>query len=206
VKLIKKSALAATLIALSLVTPVPAQTVQGRESSEAAFDVSKIRIRNFGRINPRYYRGSQPKDHDYGDLAALGVKTIINLTSDDADETERAMVERAGMRYVQIPMTTHEPPTEAKLAEFFGIVDDTARTPVYVHCVGGRHRTGVMTAAYRMSRDGWDAKQAFREMKHYDFGADFLHREFKDFVFDYGAQVTRKAAANAAAAPARVAR
>ncbi|HEX2340344.1 MAG TPA: dual specificity protein phosphatase family protein [Vicinamibacterales bacterium] len=207
-RLIRESALAATLIALSLVAPVPAQTIQagGSSEAEAAFDLSKIRIRNFGRINPKYYRGAQPKDHDYGDLAALGVKTVINLTSDDADAAERTMVESVGMRYVQIPMTTHEPPTDAKLSEFFGIVDDAAHTPVYVHCVGGRHRTGVMTAAYRMSRDGWDAKQAFREMKQYDFGADFLHREFKDFVFDYGAQVARKAAANAVAAPARVAR
>jgi protein tyrosine/serine phosphatase len=206
VKVIKKSALAATLIALSLVTPVPAQTIQSGGSSEADVDVSKIRIRNFGRIDSTYYRGAQPKDDDYGDLAALGVKTVINLTSDDADATERTLVESAGMRYVQIPMTTHEPPTAAKLAQFFDVVDDAASQPVYVHCVGGRHRTGVMTAAYRMSRYGWDAKQAFREMKQYDFGADFLHREFKDFVFDYGAQVTRKAAANAAAAPARVAR
>jgi protein tyrosine/serine phosphatase len=202
---IRKTSLAAALIACFLVVPVPAQTVQSGASSDADFDVSKIRIRNFGRVNPTYYRGGQPKDHDYGDLAALGVKTVINLTSDDADGTEQAMVERAGMRHVQIPMTTHVPPTVAQLAQFFGIVDDAASQPVYVHCVGGRHRTGVMTAAYRMSRDGWDAKQAFREMKQYDFGADFLHREFKNFVFEYGAKVA-SAVANGAAAPAKVTR
>jgi tyrosine-protein phosphatase SIW14 len=201
----RKTSIVAAILVCFLVAPVPAQTVQSGGSSDAGFDVSKIRIRNFGRINSSYYRGAQPKDHDYRDLAALGVKTVINLTSDDADQTERAMVEGAGMRYVQIPMTTHEPPTATKLADFFGVVDDVASRPVYVHCVGGRHRTGVMTAAYRMSHDGWDAKQAFREMKQYDFGADFLHREFKDFVFEYGAKVA-SALAPGAAAPARVAR
>lgn len=192
----KTSALAAALIAFSLVTPVPGQSVQNDESIKTAVDISRIRIRNFGRINDKYYRGAQPKGLDYADLAALGVKTIINLTSDDRDESEPALVERAGMKYVHIPMTTHEPPTEAKLETFFGIVDDVERQPVYVHCVGGRHRTGVMTAVYRMTHDGWDAKQAFREMKRFDFGPDFLHREFKDFVFDYGAQAARKAAEN----------
>jgi hypothetical protein len=32
----------------------------------------------FGRVNANYYRGAQPEGQDYNDLAALGVKTIIN--------------------------------------------------------------------------------------------------------------------------------
>jgi protein tyrosine/serine phosphatase len=68
------------------------------------------------------------------------------------------------------------------------IVNDPANQPVYVHCVGGRHRTGVMTAAYRMSEDGWNADRAFKEMKDFKFGADFLHSEFKDFVYGYQPQ------------------
>ena len=154
-------------------------------ASSATVDISNIRIDNFGRVNANYYRGSQPEGRDYADLKGLGVKTLINLTSDDADPTERAMAERVGMQYVQIPMTTHEPPTAAQLAQFLSIVSDPAKQPVYVHCVGGRHRTGVMTAAYRMTQDGWNSDRAFKEMKQYNFGADFLHSEFKDFVFAY---------------------
>ena len=144
-----------------------------------------VRIDNFGRIDTRYYRGSQPKGRDYNDLAAIGVKTIINLTSDDAQPNEKALTEQAGMTYVQIPMTMHRAPTQLQLAEFFRVVDDPARQPVFVHCVGGKHRTGVMTAAYRMAEDRWTADQAFKEMKDYHFGFDFLHQEFKDFVFGY---------------------
>jgi tyrosine-protein phosphatase SIW14 len=144
-----------------------------------------VRIDNFGRVDTRYYRGSQPKGRDYGDLAAIGVKTIINLTSDDAQPNEKALTEQAGMSYVQIPMTMHRAPTQLQLAEFFRVVDDPARQPVYVHCVGGKHRTGVMTAAFRMAEDHWTADQAFKEMKDYHFGFDFLHQEFKDFVFGY---------------------
>ena len=42
-----------------------------------------------------------------------------------------------------------------------------------------------MTAVYRMAQEGWDAAQAFAEMKKYNFGADYLHPEFKKFVFGY---------------------
>ena len=66
-----------------------------------------------------------------------------------------------------------------------GIVNDPASGPVFVHCVGGRHRTGVMTASYRMTHEGWTAERAFSEMIQYKFGADFLHPEFKGFVYSY---------------------
>ena len=95
------------------------------------------------------------------------------------------MVEGSGMKYFQIPMTTHQPPTAAQLTEFLKIVNDPGSQPVYVHCVGGRHRTGVMTAIHRMNDERWTADRALAEMKQYKFGADFLHQEFKEFVYRY---------------------
>jgi tyrosine-protein phosphatase SIW14 len=157
---------------------------------------SASRIDNFGQVNANYYRGAQPQGRDYADLKALGVKTVINLTSDDADANEQAMVTQAGMAYFQIPMTTHVAPTAAQLSQFLELVNDPANQPVYVHCVGGRHRTGVMTAVYRMINDKWTADRAFSEMKRYKFGADFLHSEFKAFVYAYPAQLAQVAAAD----------
>ena len=174
---------AALVTALSL-SPTTAQYASAQPPPAAAL-LSAIHIDNFGRISPTYYRGAQPKGRDYADLAALGVKTLINLTSDDASPDEKAMAQKAGLGYVQIPMNTHVVPTIAQLAEFLKIVNDPAKQPVYVHCVGGKHRTGVMTAAYRMSHDGWTAERAFNEMKQYKFGADFLHAEFKQFVYSF---------------------
>jgi protein tyrosine/serine phosphatase len=165
----------------------------------AASAASSVRIDNFGRVNANYYRGAQPEGQDYNDLAALGVKTIINLTSDDAQPNERQMTEQSGMRYVQIPMTTHREPTNAQIAQFLSIVNDPASQPVDVHCVGGKHRTGVMTAILRMTNDGWSADQAFSEMKQYKFGADFMHSEFKRVVYAYPAQLARNAALSASA-------
>ena len=149
-----------------------------------AVTASNIRIGNFGQIGDVYYRGEQPVDRDYSDLAALGVRTVIDLQADGRAD-EEAAVERAGMSFFRIPMTTRIAPTAAQVAEFLGIVTDPANQPVYVHCAGGRHRTGVMTAIYRMERDGWTADRAFGEMKQYNFGPDFLHPEFKKFVYSY---------------------
>jgi protein tyrosine phosphatase (PTP) superfamily phosphohydrolase (DUF442 family) len=184
---------AALLLALSLASPVAARSGDTR-STVGSIRTATVRIDNFGRVNQNYYRGAQPEGRDYADLAALGIKTVINLTSDDAQTNEGSMVERAKMKYFEIPMTTHEPPTAVQLSQFLKIVNDPANQPVYVHCVGGRHRTGVMTAAYRMTQDGWTADRAFGEMKQYKFGADFLHPEFKKFVYAYRAEPATPAA------------
>jgi tyrosine-protein phosphatase SIW14 len=151
----------------------------------AATAVSRIRIDNFGQIDAHYFRGSQPEGRDYADLAATGVKTVIDLQADGTNGDERRLVEAAGMKFYRIPMTTRVPPTPEQLTLFMQIVNDPALQPVYVHCKGGRHRTGVMTAIYRMEHDNWTADQAFLEMKRYKFGMDLLHPEFKRFVYDY---------------------
>jgi protein tyrosine/serine phosphatase len=146
---------------------------------------SQIAIANFARVDANYYRGSQPSGHDYGDLSALGVKTVIDLTGDDGQADETRLVSAAGMKYFHIPMTTHVAPTTTQVDQFLTIVNDPRNQPVYVHCVGGSHRTGVMTAVYRMINDHWRADRAFAEMKTFKFGPDFLHSEFKKFVLGF---------------------
>ena len=160
----------------------------------ATVNLSRISIGNFGQINANYYRGEQPEGRDYADLAAIGIKTVIDLQA-DGDSNEQRIVEANGMKFYRFPMTTHVPPTSQQITKFLEIVNDPAQQPVYVHCKGGKHRTGVMTAVYRMEQDSWNAERAFSEMKRYKFGADFLHSEFKQFV--YGYRPTRTVVADA---------
>ena len=174
-------ALLPLLLAANSAVAAPA----GDDASTSVAALPAIRIDNFSRVDARLYRGAQPSEGDFADLKALGIKTIVDLTSKDADPDEQARTEAAGMRYVSIPMSTRRVPTAAEIAQFLSLVNDPAAQPVYVHCVGGRHRTGVMTAMYRMTHDGWSGDQAFKEMKQFKYGADFLHPEFKDFVYVY---------------------
>jgi protein tyrosine/serine phosphatase len=174
------AAVVALLAALSLTLTASAQTMVPAPS---------VRIENFARVNDTYFRGGQPEDGDYADLAKLGVKTVINLIGDsDVDAMEQSSVEQHGMRYVRIPMSTRKAPTAQQLETFLSIVSDAQSQPVYVHCVGGRHRTGVMTAVYRMTKDGITGVEAFKEMKRFNFGPDFLHPEFKRFVYEFDAK------------------
>ena len=160
-------------------------SVSSFAAGASASALANIRIDNFGQVSDSYFRGAQPVGDDYASLAAIGVKTVIDLTDEDASADEPRLVTGLGMKSLRIPMSTRETPSAEKIGEFLQIVNDPANQPVYVHCVGGRHRTGVMTAVFRMTHDGWTADQAFAEMKKYKFGADFLHPEFKKFVYAF---------------------
>src|SRR4029079_3542458 len=104
----------AVLVALSAAASLSA-------SPSTPAKIANIRIDNFGKINDRYYRGAQPDDRDYADLAALGVRTVIDLTRDGRSD-EQGLVERAGMKFYRIPLTTTDAPSESAVATFLKIV------------------------------------------------------------------------------------
>ena len=189
------------LLGLSLATPaaaLPAKSDSVAIQTEAG--AVNVRIDNFGRVNATYYRGALPVGRDFADLHAIGVKTVIDLRY-DGDAAEQGIVEGLGMKFVRIPMTTRETPTAAKLEQFLALVNDPANQPVFVHCQGGRHRTGVMTAVYRMRQEGWTGDRAFAEMKQFKFGSDFLHPEFTKFVHAYSPALAHAVPAVAVAGP-----
>ena len=145
---------------------------------------SGIKIKNFGQMDERFYRGAQPKEEDYKALAALGIKTVIDLT-DKPKDYEKALVESLGMRYVHIPMVAKKYPTEEATKTFLEVAGDPATGKFYLHCAGGRHRTGAMGAVYRYKFYDWNFEQVYKEMKQYDFYTSWGHGAFKDFVKDY---------------------
>jgi tyrosine-protein phosphatase SIW14 len=180
----------------SLAGPAAAKTATPAASAQAVAIPANIHIDNFGVVNANYFRGGQPKGQDFADLKQLGVKLVIDL-AEEGDVNEGANAANAGMKFLRIPMNTSDKPSPEVVAQFLKLVTDPANQPVYVHCMGGRHRTGVMTAAYRMTQQGWTADQAFAEMKQYKFGADFLHPTLKSFVYSFYAGLDKSHPSNA---------
>ena len=159
-----------------------------------------VKIKNFGQMDDRFYRGGRPEEGDYAALAALGIKTIIDLT-DNSKEYEQPAVERAGLRYVNIPMVDKSYPRMDQIDDFLKVANDPETGKFFVHCAGGRHRTGVVGAVYRFTQYNWNLDQVLAEMDQFEFGSGFGHGKQKDFVKDYWRQFQAKQT-NVAAATA----
>jgi protein tyrosine/serine phosphatase len=153
-------------------------------SKRTAGNASPVDIENFGQMDERFFRGAKPHEADYPGLAAIGIKTIIDLT-DKPTSYEKSNAEAAGIHYVSIPMSDSRKPSNDQIEQFMKVVSQPSTGKFFVHCIGGRHRTGVMGAVYRMNQYGWSFDQAYDEMKKYDFYTRFGHGPLKDFVKEY---------------------
>lgn len=158
-----------------------------------------ITIKNFGQMDAHFYRGAQPDPNDYKTLAELGIKMIFDLR-DKPTDYEKSDAEAAGIKYVNIPMSDTHKPAPEQVETFLRLSKDESNWPFFVHCIGGRHRTGLIGAVYRYNNYGWDFDTVYREMKNYDYYSRWGHGAIKDYVKEYyDAMKSAKAAAIAVA-------
>lgn len=169
----------ARAITITLLALMSGLTAQAQSQRDLAVD-----IENFGRINERFYRGAQPDRNGFAQLKSLGVKTVIDLREDREPEAA-GWVRGLGMQYFNIPLLSTRPATDEQSAYFLKLANDPNNWPVYVHCAGGRHRTGEMTALYRITNDGWTADRAYQEMKQFKWYSWGGRGPLKDYVYDY---------------------
>ena len=132
-------------------------------------------IRNFCVEAPALWRGERPSRDDASWLLQHGVRTVVNL---EVFISDRYAFDRthapAGMQEVQYYHIPDFEPVhlvnwsllDAHVAEFIAIVK-RAPKPVYVHCLDGLDRTGVLIAAYRVLIEDVDSETAIAEVARY---------------------------------------
>jgi tyrosine-protein phosphatase SIW14 len=164
-------------ISVALVLLIAAASVPSRASKEEL-------LPNFHKVNERLYRGAQPLTGAMKELAALGIKTVINLRGpDEGTRSEETEAKAAGLRYFNVPLPGLGRPRNEQVEKVLSLIDDSENSPVFVHCHHGEDRTGTIIAVYRISHDGWTAEQAKKEAKSY--GMSRFQFAMKDYIEDY---------------------
>jgi tyrosine-protein phosphatase SIW14 len=150
----------------------------------------------------RFYRSGQMTAEGFADaVERYGIRTIINVQDEVPDPDielsfwnrqiikESALCRELGVRYVHLMPTLlprslvpeHRPPA---IDQFLALMDDPSNYPVLIHCHAGLHRTGLLTAIYRMEYQGWTMDQAFLDMKAQGFGP-WVCTSANDYVKQY---------------------
>lgn len=133
-------------------------------------------VENLHQVSTNLYRGEQPSSAGYAGLKNLGIKTVINLRSED---DEGGLVRQAGLEYRHISMVAYRKPRDEQVVAFLKIVNNPANWPIFVHCQRGSDRTGTMCAVYRVFVEGWTRDEAIQEMTRGGFG---YHSSFGDLT------------------------
>ena len=119
-------------------------------------------VPNFHQVNDRIYRGAQPTVEGFQALAKMGIQTIVDLRREAAQARgEQQVVEALGMKFLSVPMEMGAP-TDEQISRVMQELNSNAG-PVFVHCHGGRDRTGTVIACYRKTHDAWDSQKALDE-------------------------------------------
>jgi uncharacterized protein (TIGR01244 family) len=123
-------------------------------------------IHNWRRLDARVTTSGQPTEAQLADIAALGVRHVINLglhTHEKALADEAASLAALGMNYIHIPVDFQNP-TEEDFAAFRAAFEGVGDAPVHVHCIAN-YRVAAFIYRYRRDVLGWDEAAARAEME-----------------------------------------
>ena len=115
-------------------------------------------------VDERIATGGQPTDAAFAKLAANGYRVVLSLrtASEGVDlKHEQEAIEKAGMRYVSIPVVSSAPKPE-QVVEFIKAVKDQDNHPMLIHC-GSANRVGAFWMIYRVVEQGWAEDKALEE-------------------------------------------
>jgi tyrosine-protein phosphatase SIW14 len=158
--------------------------VSGTVLAASASDVTGVG--NFHQVNPQVYRGAQPTDEGFKNLAHAGIATVIDLREPgDRSDREARVVKAAGMRYVSVPMKGLSAPAPEDVDKILTLLNDPSAGPVFVHCRRGADRTGTVLACYRIAHDGWENRKALAEAR--SLGMSWIERAMQSYVLHYAA-------------------
>ena len=123
--------------------------------------MSDPQILNWRRIDARLTTSGQPSEAALGELAALGVRHVINL---GPHEHERALTDEAtsvaalemGYTYIPVPF---DAPEETHYQAFCAAMAEHGDAPVHVHCIVNARVTAFLTR-YRREVLGMDPAEA----------------------------------------------
>jgi tyrosine-protein phosphatase SIW14 len=169
-----------------------------------------VEYRNVYAFNKRLREVEPGRVYRSGEMTAEGmadtvsrfkIRTILNLQDDYPDPDvyrsfwdwrtvkETELCKELGVRYVLIKpdlISRRRVPVERPGAvdEFLSLMDDKDAYPVLIHCKAGLHRTGVLTAVYRMEYQDWTPEEAYGELRAHGFG-DWVCTSANDYVNQY---------------------
>ncbi len=137
-------------------------TTLAQASGRVPFGHQVIEVQNYSRATEQIAISGMISDGGTQALAATGFKTVIDLrTRNEGTAEEKALVDRAGMIYVNIP-TTVAGISKEQVAEFTKIIESTPK-PVLLHC-GSGNRASAMWASYRITK-GVEPEVAIEEAR-----------------------------------------
>ena len=134
-------------------------------------------------LNENFATAGQPSDAAFAKLASNGFKSVLNLRTDAEGidlAHEREMIEKAGLRYINIPIA-RGPFKEDQVKEFITTVKDKKNQPMLIHC-GSANRVGAFWMVYLALDQGLAEDKALEEATRIGLTNPDLKKAAQDYI------------------------
>ena len=139
-------------------------------------------VPNLHRVSRNFYRSAQPTAAGMKTIEKMhNVRTVINLRHWHSDDS---LVAGTKIRVFNVKMNTWQIKTEDVVVALKLLRAKQSQGRVLLHCQHGADRTGLITALYRITFQGWSKDQALDEMLHGDFGYHAIWGNIPRYVRD----------------------
>jgi protein tyrosine/serine phosphatase len=129
----------------------------------------------YERVTAQLYRGPQPSEAELDQLAAQGVKTIVDLRFGKRHAKQEIHKARMlGLNYIHMPLG-YLIPSKKKIKHILSIIRNPKCQPVFLHCHYGQDRTGMVVAIYQVQDQGTPLEEALKDMQKHKFKPWLLH-------------------------------
>jgi uncharacterized protein (TIGR01244 family) len=134
-------------------------------------------------LNEDFATAGQPKEEAFAKLSANGFRSVLNLRTDAEGvdlKREQELVEKAAMKYFNVPVVGSAPKTESVEA-FIKVVKDKANHPMLIHCASA-NRVGAFWMIYRVVEQGWSEDRALEEATQIGLTNPALKKFAQDYI------------------------
>lgn len=131
--------------------------VQSRRAD--AGELSLDGVKNLHVVDEQVWRSAAPGKRAYDDLAAAGVRTIVDLRAEENLHVDTDALRQLGIEWVHLPIRDGQVPNRSQVDAFLAAVGRSDGITL-VHCGAGVGRTGAMSAAYLVATGGASPRAA----------------------------------------------
>jgi hypothetical protein len=169
----------------------------------ALYRFQYVHAKRFREVTPgRVYRSGQMTAAGFREIIERHhIKLVINFQHEEPDPfladhwlgrgkvRESDLCRSLGVKYALITPDLLPPNNRLDMIppavdEFLKLLDDESNYPVLIHCKAGLHRTGRLTAIYRMEYEGWSRGEALRELRANGYGYT-IASEADDYIVQF---------------------
>jgi uncharacterized protein (TIGR01244 family) len=134
-------------------------------------------------VDESFATAGQPKETAFAKLASNGFRSVLNLRTDAEGvdlARERETAEKAGLRYISVPVSTQSLGEETVTA-FIKAVKDKSNHPMLIKC-GTANRVGAMMMIFRVLDQGWTEEKALEEATAIGLTSPNLKKFAQDYI------------------------